>query len=41
MKYRPTVLACYLGYVVQAIVNTFVPLLMLVCSLLLCAGPDA
>ncbi len=29
MKYRSTVLACYLGYVVQAIVNTFVPLLLL------------
>lgn len=29
MKYRTTVLACYLGYVVQAIVNTFVPLLLL------------
>ncbi len=29
MKYRSTVLACYLGYVVQAIVNTFIPLLLL------------
>ena len=29
MKYRSTVLACYLGYVVQAIVNTFAPLLLL------------
>ncbi len=29
MRYRSTVLACYLGYVVQAIVNTFVPLLLL------------
>ncbi len=29
MEYRTTTAACYLGYVVQAIVNTFVPLLLL------------
>ncbi len=29
MKYQRTVAACYLGYVIQAIVNTFVPLLLL------------
>lgn len=28
-KYKPTLLACFFGYVVQSIVNTFVPLLFL------------
>ena len=28
-KYKPTLIACFLGYVVQSIVNTFVPLLFL------------
>ena len=28
-KYQPTVYACFVGYIVQAIVNNFVPLLFL------------
>lgn len=28
-KYKPTLIACFFGYVVQSIVNTFVPLLFL------------
>ena len=32
-KYQKTMYACFTGYVVQAIVNNFVPLLFLQCHL--------